>query len=230
MAPKAPHFRTILLLWVCLCIGGQSAAATLQGKAYVLDGDTLTIGVAQVRLYGLDAPEEGQRCGRPDGSDWACDRAATERLVELAEDRDTVCDILDVDVYGRLVATCEVAGVDLGKTLVEEGLGWAFIEYADDYVPLETAARDAGRGIWEHGADPETPSAYRANRWQRAAASSPRPGCPIKGNISRGDNRIYHTPWSKYYGRTRIDIENGERWFCDEAEAISAGWRPARSR
>ena len=28
----------------------------------------------------------------------------------------------------------------------------------------------------------------------------------------------------------KIDTAKGERWFCDEAEAIAADWRPARSR
>lgn len=29
---------------------------------------------------------------------------------------------------------------------------------------------------------------------------------------------------------TKIDTDAGERWFCDEAEAMGAGWRPARAR
>ena len=71
---------------------------------------------------------------------------------------------------------------------------------------------------------------HRDNRWDRAAARSPRPGCPIKGNINVGSGeRIYHTPSSAAYDRTVIDESKGERWFCDEAEAIAAGWRPARS-
>ena len=54
---------------------------------------------------------------------------------------------------------------------------------------------------------------------------------PIKGNVSaRSGERIYHTPWSVSYERTVLDESKGERWFCDEAETIAAGWRPARSR
>lgn len=65
-------------------------------------------------------------------------------------------------------------------------------------------------------------------RWERAAAASPRPGCPIKGNINRDGERIYHTPWSPWYERVQIDESQGERWFCDEAEAEAAGWRAPR--
>ena len=54
-------------------------------------------------------------------------------------------------------------------------------------------------------------------------------GWDIAGPNAKGE-RIYHTPWSKYYSRTRIDEAAGERWFCDEAEAEDAGWRRAAGR
>jgi hypothetical protein len=34
-------------------------------------------------------------------------------------------------------------------------------------------------------------------------------------------------PWSPWYARVKIDESRGERWFCSEAEALAAGWRPA---
>lgn len=119
-------------------------------------------------------------------------------------------------------------GTPLGPTLVKEGLAWAFTEYSKDYESLEQAARQSGVGIWMNGAEPQTPAAYRADRWARAAAASPRKGCPIKGNISSSGEHIYHAPWSKYYARTKINEAAGEKWFCNEAEAASEGWRPAR--
>lgn len=51
--------------------------------------------------------------------------------------------------------------------------------------------------------------------------------CLIKGNISE-NGRIYHLPGSPWYDQTVIDESRGERWFCTEAEAREAGWRPAR--
>ena len=50
----------------------------------------------------------------------------------------------------------------------------------------------------------------------------------IKGNIGAGGERIYHVPGSPYYTRTKIDESKGEVWFCTVAEAVEAGWRPAR--
>jgi hypothetical protein len=54
-------------------------------------------------------------------------------------------------------------------------------------------------------------------------------GCAIKGNITE-NGHIYHMPWSPWYGRVKVDPAQGERWFCSEAEAKSAGWRSAGLR
>lgn len=85
------------------------------------------------------------------------------------------------------------------------------------------SARHARVGIWATAF--ETPWDFRSKRWAVAQQNAP-DGCPIKGNISKNGERIYHTPWSHAYGRTAIDAEAGERWFCSEADAIAAGWRP----
>jgi hypothetical protein len=37
-------------------------------------------------------------------------------------------------------------------------------------------------------------------------------------------------PWSPWYGRIRMDADKGKRWFCTEAEALAAGWRPVQAR
>lgn len=50
--------------------------------------------------------------------------------------------------------------------------------------------------------------------------------CKIKGNINvTTGERIYHVPGGEYYNVTKINLVNGERWFCTEAEARAAGWR-----
>ncbi|WP_455115530.1 sunset domain-containing protein [Roseobacter weihaiensis] len=42
--------------------------------------------------------------------------------------------------------------------------------------------------------------------------------------------RIYHTPWSPNYTNTKIDVKDSQHWFCDEGEALAAGWRPVAER
>lgn len=56
-----------------------------------------------------------------------------------------------------------------------------------------------------------------------------KPGCAIKGNISpKTGERIYHLPSQRFYERTVISPEDGERWFCTEAEAVANGWRRSK--
>lgn len=200
----------------------------ISGPARIIDGDTLAIGAVVIRINGIDAAELGQRCKNETGGTWPCDEAAADRLEQLVVAGGVRCVPLDRDPYGRIIARCLAGGADVAKALAEEGLVWAFVRYSDEYLPEETAAREKGVGVWR--APTEAPWDYRANRWERAAEESPEPGCPIKGNINQEGERIYHTPWSPWYQRTRIDKATGERWFCDEAEAITAGWRAARFR
>ena len=89
-----------------------------------------------------------------------------------------------------------------------------------DYAETESGARAQGMGIWSSNFD--MPWDYRARRWDEAGSQAPDPKCPIKGNINSKGERIYHTPWgSRSYDRTKINTAKGERWFCDEAEAIA---------
>ncbi len=194
---------------------GMSAVAEVR----VIDGDTLEMDGTVYRINGIDAPEHGQTC-----DDWHCGQAATKAMVDLVKGQDVLCDPVSSDQYGRVIATCFVDGTDVGADLVDKGLAWAFVKYSDVYVAEETAARNRGLGIWSGSFT--APWDLRAAHWQRAEVQEPSapPGCPIKGNIS-DNGRIYHTPWSPWYDRTRVSSHKGERWFCSESDALAAGWR-----
>ena len=208
------------------------ATGAAAGDAEVKDGDTLSLGARDIRLFGIDAPEARQMCARADGTPWACGRAAADRLAELVAEGPVRCRPEDIDRYGRLVAACAAGGVDLGGRLVAEGLARAYARYSDAYVALEAEARAAGLGLWQGAA--EAPWEYRAETAPSAtqgfvpAAGGPPPGCAIKGNVSANGARIYHLPGGPGYARTRIDPDRGEAWFCDEDAARAAGFRPPR--
>jgi hypothetical protein len=59
-------------------------------------------------------------------------------------------------------------------------------------------------------------------------AVAPDPSCAIKGNVNSDQVKIYHTPGQRDYNRTDIKPEEGDRWFCTEAEAQAAGFRHAQ--
>ena len=199
-------------------------AAPVYAQVRVVDGDTLDIGETRYRLEGIDAPEAGQTCQTPKGT-WKCGKEATEALIALVSQANVICAPVTVDDFGRTIATCSADGRDLGAEMTQRGLAWAFRKYSDSYNAEETKAKIEGLGIWSA---PNAPAwEYRAAKWEVAEQKTPE-GCPIKGNIS-SSGKIYHTPWSRDYGRTRISLSKGERWFCSEAEAIRAGWRPPRT-
>ncbi len=201
------------------------AATPISGRAEVVDGDTLDVGGHRVRLEGIDAPELGQSCPRPSSGSWSCGRKAREALSKLVKGHRVTCQSKGKDGYGRDLAICFVAGEDVNAALVRQGLAWAFVKYSNTYVREEGEARSHGVGVWQADATP--PWTFRASKWQAAETEAPE-GCAIKGNISR-NGRIYHVPWGNWYGRVRIDTDGGERWFCSEAEALAAGWRPVAS-
>lgn len=219
-------FRLLAYLLSSCIVSTSASAATLNisGPLEVLDGDTLSVGPAQIRLSGIDAPEKGQRCALSGGSEWNYGRSSTRFMIDLTATGTLTCQPEGSDPYGRIVASCSVDGVDLAGAMIDAGLAWAFTQYSDRYVQRETIARNAGIGVFQ--AETQTAQEYRDNAWQRAVEASPN-GCPIKGNIN-GDTRVYHTPWSPNYSQTKIDTSKGERWFCSETEALLAEWTARR--
>ncbi|MBD9529944.1 thermonuclease family protein [Paracoccus sp. PAR01] len=198
----------------------------LTGKAVVVDGDTVKLGKDTIRIHGIDAPEQSQSCARAGGGSWACGKAATAFMAKLVKGREIACRPVERDRYDRIVAKCFVSGRDLGRETVGAGLAWAFTRYADDYVDAETSAKSRRLGIWQAQSEPAL--TFRAKGWESAATTTLQEDCPIKGNISAKGEKIYHMPWSPAYAKTRINVSKGERWFCDEKEAVAAGWRAAR--
>ena len=198
----------------------------LSGPAAVIDGDTLDVGGQRVRLEGIDAPEMAQTCRRSDGSTWSCGRDAAEVLADLVARRSVTCRSGGTDKYNRALAVCSVDGLDVNAEMVRRGYAWAFVKYSSTYTSEEAQAREAGAGVWQGEA--QTPWQFREKRWAVAESRAP-DGCAIKGNIS-DNGRVYHMPWSPWYGRVKVDLARGERWFCSEAEAQSAGWRSAGLR
>ena len=201
----------------------RRSSGPLAGHVRVVDGDTITVGETRIRLEGIDAPETAQTCGRKWFGVWPCGTAATEALVQLIGRKPVSCQPRGLDKYGRTLAVCFVDGHDINAQMVRQGYAWAFVRYSTSYVREEAAARAEGVGIWQGEAMPAWE--FRSRRWATAEPQAPQ-GCAIKGNITK-HGRIYHMPWSPWYAQIRMEVgDKGKRWFCTEAEAVAAGWRP----
>jgi len=203
--------------------------ADVSGRATVIDGDTIEVVGDRIRLHGIDAPESAQNC-LAGGRFWRCGRHATRALRDRTANQAVACEERDRDRYGRIVAVCRLGGRDLNAWMVSEGWALAYRRYSRKYVSEEALAKAARRGLWR--GDFVAPWDWRGGKRLQPVRQGARRdtgrdpgGCRIKGNISSAGARVYHVPGGRYYERTKINPSKGERWFCSEAEARSAGWR-----
>ncbi len=117
-------------------------------RVKVIDGDSLRLDGAEIRLEGIDAPEYHQYCHTAEGRKYHCGDAAYQALKALAGE-DTSCRTLEIDRYRRGVAVCYSGGVEINRQMVRSGWAVAYTRYTEDYVEDEREARAAKRGIWQ---------------------------------------------------------------------------------
>lgn len=230
--------KIVAIAIACL---GASSPALAQAQTYVgvpqaVDGDSLSMAGASIRLFGIDAPEGQQTCIR-DGSPWACGEEARTLLSSLVGNKPVTCKQQGIDQYGRVVAICSAGGIDLGEAMVSAGMALAYRKFSLAYVNAEDRAKQFKLGIW--GSEFQEPAAWRAANptHQPKAVEVQQPdesvtvrervyknqfGCAIKGNRNRKGQWIYHLPGMPYYDATRP-----EELFCTESQAQAAGYRRA---
>jgi endonuclease YncB( thermonuclease family) len=126
-------------------------AAVISGKARLGEGVSLIVAGRAVVLFGVRAPQQGDRC-------TVSARLDARPCSEVA--RVALASRLGVDgrVSGRVPpgrsgdgrsAICrDSTGVDLGGFLVAQGLGLADAAQSRDYVGAESAAASLHRGLW----------------------------------------------------------------------------------
>jgi endonuclease YncB( thermonuclease family) len=157
--PSWRRWRRVLLALAVIVAAALFAARLdplpprFSGEGRASDGDSLRLGGDRIRLTGLDAPELDQTCWRDTGEAWACGQQARDLMAGLLARGNITCATSGADKFGRLLATCEMGGEDIGAAIVGAGLAIARERYGAE----ENAARNAGRGLWSgRFTDPRT--------------------------------------------------------------------------
>ena len=114
----------------------------LQGRCWVIDGDTIVIDNVHLRIAGIDAPELDHPWGQQ--SKWA--------LVKLCQGQTVTARIRPEMSYDRLVAECFLPdGRDLAAELVSGGLALDWAKFSGGkYRHLEPVG--ARRRLWRANA------------------------------------------------------------------------------
>lgn len=144
--------RVVLTLGLVALLAGATlpvCAQTIAGRATVLDGEMLRVRDTQVRLFGVDAPQGDQVCEGTDDNRWRCGQRAAMALEDILDESIVSCLEMKRDGFGRVVAVCTIAGIDLGLWLVRNGLALEWAAYSNArYHQAAEEARAQRRGIW----------------------------------------------------------------------------------
>ena len=119
---------TYLILFFTTQDAQTADSVIFQGRASVIDGDTIAVGSRYVRLHGIDAPETDQVCLDARGERWTCGIAAREHLYSHIAGRAVTCTPHGEDRYGRTLATCSTGGENLNAWMVREGWALAYVQ------------------------------------------------------------------------------------------------------
>ena len=138
------------VLLTLISLLSPALADELVGQASVIDGDTLEIHGTRIRLWGIDAPESAQLCRGDDSLQYRCGARAANHLDAFIARRPVDCMPMNLDQYGRTVATCSAGGADLGEWLVRGGLALDWPQFSKGrYDAAQRDAERVGRGIWK---------------------------------------------------------------------------------
>jgi micrococcal nuclease len=204
----------------------------------VVDGDTVKINIdgkiQTFRLIGLDTPEtvdprKDVQCFGVEASNKAKELLNGKKVrIETDSSQGTY------DKYNRSLGYIYLeSGLFYNKYMIEQGYAHEYTygtpyKYQAEFKAAQKTAQTNKLGFWAtNTCNGNTTTTATVTIPETAPASGATGSCTIKGNIGSTKEKIYHMVGCGSYTKTVIDESKGEKWFCTEKEAISAGWRKA---
>jgi endonuclease YncB( thermonuclease family) len=150
-------FHTIAIGIAMIAVSAVAQAAPgsllpmkITGEAQVLDGETLTIGEATIRIWGIEAPAVDQTClQRDDDEPWDCGEEAARALTGIIDGREITCGMRHLQLDEHFVADCTRGDVDIAAWMVRNG--WALDRPSQSdgyYAEDQDVARRERAGLW----------------------------------------------------------------------------------
>ncbi len=200
-------FISLVSLSAIFYLYKQSSSIIYDKVVEVVDGDTFFIQNRQpIRLYGVNAPEIGN----------CYSEESKNELTKMILGKEVRLTGLQTDRYGRVAADVHLKdGTYINLYMVKNGYT-AYIRAYDQNIEKMKEAGDYARqnklGVFSTACfqtEPENPK------------------CKIKGNLSEKDpdQKFYLKPSCAYYDSVVVERYLGEQWFCNEDEAIQAGFK-----
>ena len=129
----------------------------IEGKALVIDGDTIKIKNNKIRLSGVDAPEAKQSCKKiflsiqffSFNKKYPCGKISTNKLKKLLKNKIILCKVENIDRYKRKLATCYKNKLNINSWLVRNGYALAYVKYSKKYILQEKEAERDKLGLWQ---------------------------------------------------------------------------------
>lgn len=148
------HLASALALVLLSLPTATAVPGIVQGRALVIDGDTLEIAGTRVRLAGIDAPELDQPCSTEgdvlasSSRTYRCGEQAAAALADRIGRDPVICELQAAEDRTVLEAVCRLNDEDLGAWAVRSGWARAYPASGSIYAPAEKLAQAALAGIW----------------------------------------------------------------------------------
>ena len=217
--------KTVFAACAALVLGigtpsGASADFLNVEDILVVDGDTVQIGDTVYNLFGMDAPELGQRCLQ-DGKWIDCGINAAFELKKLLNfDKPLRCERAEAHL---LQIKCYSKTGNVAQAMIKAGYAVAASGSDEFYQEAEASAKQAKLGLWHMAFS--LPWDWRHGRRLSTEASIPPSECPIKAIVDANGQKVYYVPTDDNYKSITVNASKGDRRFCYDAEARMAGWR-----